>query len=464
MVGVLRSILRFVRSVLPADLMQLSFLFGVICLFIAPHVYWPPAQFHGQTVPAGRLWLWSLLLAPNFISFSGAAGYFVSFWPGNRPVRRIILLVCLPAVVGFGVLYGTIRYAASALNFGSGALSSFGVGTQWTLIGFILIAFFAARLAFGVSSLPLALPESSIISSEDSALWRRSKGIVWIQVAMVGPIHIVMGLLFAGLLYSFILLRIRSPFLGSVLSWLSTVHPTVPDVAAATFLVVSAVYLGGTDGVKALKNSIRLPWPESFAVALALPIAIGFALSLAPYLVDRIHWAVHDFGSLGPPQAGSYFHLPELTMFFLMFLPAFCEEIIFRGILQSRFLQRYGVLRGILLVSTVWAAAHYFIDFDYYRGGYEVLLRLVSRLISFIAIGFVLSWLTIKFGSLLPAAVAHTCNNVVVSSGSNAFAGTEHVRIVLWILASYTLFRYWPVTRATTNQAAEQTSFEPAPG
>ncbi len=63
-----------------------------------------------------------------------------------------------------------------------------------------------------------------------------------------------------------------------------------------------------------------------------------------------------------------------------------------------------------------------------------------------LALGFVLSWLTLRSGSVLPAAVAHTIYNILVfSEFGPPFPGKATVRAALWAVLAYVLFRYWSV-------------------
>jgi len=99
---------------------------------------------------------------------------------------------------------------------------------------------------------------------------------------------------------------------------------------------------------------------------LAFPASIDVFISAGKFILDRAQWAASDFGKFAPPQFGSYFNAPDMW-FLLLFVGAFFEEVIFRGLLQTRFIHRYGLYRGIFLVGIVWAAYHFFSDFSFLR-------------------------------------------------------------------------------------------------
>ncbi len=169
----MNRLVQFVRSVIPADLFQLIFLVGVVCLTVAPHLrWWPPqpdltdlprlsqessqqARFEWAMFMSGAIWP---------IILSGMAGYFVCFWPGRRSQRRILWAVCLPAILGVGLI--CIRYlslqksSVSILESGNmpkqnlvwamASLWELGPGLRFSVLGILLIAIFALRVGFGI--------------------------------------------------------------------------------------------------------------------------------------------------------------------------------------------------------------------------------------------------------------------------------------------------------------------------
>src|SRR5947209_14330570 len=107
----MKRLAKFLRSVLPVDWTQLIFLFGIVCLYIAGHLRsWATEGTFTPYKP--------LLFAAYMTFLAGAAGYFICFWPGMHPVRRILYWVCLPALVGLGLNYGLF------LHYGPGPSSA----------------------------------------------------------------------------------------------------------------------------------------------------------------------------------------------------------------------------------------------------------------------------------------------------------------------------------------------------
>lgn len=82
-----------------------------------------------------------------------------------------------------------------------------------------------------------------------------------------------------------------------------------------------------------------------------------------------------------------------------------------------------------------------------------VLQHLGTRVFMCVTLSFVLGWLTLRSKSVIPAAVAHTLYNVVVFSNFGPpFAGKDIVRIGLWAVLAFALFRYWPVMAEDSPQ------------
>src|ERR1051326_8856076 len=111
----MNRVFSFLRSVIPADPWQLVLLAGVVCLYVSPfcdlwprevlassHSSWSDADSQGAFAV---LRSWVVLLRFPLI-FSGIAGYFVCFWPGDRPIRRMAFAVFLPALLSLaGIVY-----------------------------------------------------------------------------------------------------------------------------------------------------------------------------------------------------------------------------------------------------------------------------------------------------------------------------------------------------------------------
>jgi hypothetical protein len=207
----LEKLLKFIRSVLPADPMQLIFLAGVVCLAIAPHLrWWPPESsdiisWHSSEFNGALRSQWWYFLAVMLwpIQFACAAGYFVCFWPGRRAARRISWVVLFPAAAALiaisgrfvfpymprsSVFVNTASRFSRSVDWTRVALWNLGPGFHICLLGIGLILLFTIRLSLGLTSLPLALSGRDTTSIEGGDERRRTKMLV---LYVVTPLFVV---------------------------------------------------------------------------------------------------------------------------------------------------------------------------------------------------------------------------------------------------------------------------------
>jgi membrane protease YdiL (CAAX protease family) len=468
-----KRLAEFFRSVIPADPSQLLFLAGAVCLTVAPRLgLWPSGLVHVGDhhaeflVEQARAYV---VLAVWPLIFSGIGAYFVCFRPGGRPLRRILWFIFAPAIIGLGVIstqiLSFVRSTSSVLETTSnaaswtwlhGALWNLPAGIHFCLAGLLLIAIYTSRLAFGIGHLPLSLQGTLLGEAGDSESWRQLQFLIWI---LVGPLFVLYSL------FAFLTLILPAMFTSrlpvySQSAWFSRLSP----VLGAFFVFAILLWIMGSESRQIIWAASRLPDPRYAALGLAIPIGIATFFSTGHYLIDRALWVARDFGKFTPPQFGSYFDLPDPWLF-LAFFAALFEEMIFRGLLQRRLIQRYGIYRGIFLVGIVWAAFHFVSDISFSRlSETDVLLKLGWRTLSCLALSYVLGWLTLRFGSILPAALAHTVYNVLVFSGfGQPFPGKATVNVGLWAVLAWVLFRYWPVgVEELPQPASERPSVESA--
>ena len=461
----------FIRSVIPADPTQLLFLAGVICLAVAPHLrLWPsglvPLGDHRTDLLAERarayigFSVWPMI-------FAGIGGYFVCFSPGRHALQRIMWMVFAPAIAGLGLVFSQIlnfNLATSSIletsHSGSGpgwlhGLRNLPAGIHFCLAGLFLIAIYSSRFAIGIAQLPLSLPGSASLETEDLGDWRRLQLLIWV---LVGPLFLLFSLFTFVTLLLPAMFTSRLPFYSQS-AWFSRLSP----VLGTLFVFAILLWIMGKKSRQVIINATRLAEPRYVALGLAFPIGISVLASMAHYFVDRVDWAAHDFWRLSPPQFRNYFDFPDPWLL-LNFFPALFEEMIFRGLLQRRFVQRYGIYRGIFLVGIVWAAFHFVSDVSFSRlTGTDVLLKLSWRILFCLTFSYVLGWLTLRFGSILPAAIAHTFYNVLVISGFGPpFIGKDTVLAALWGILAWVLFRYWPVqAEGVLETTATETGTQP---
>lgn len=423
-------------------------LVGLVCLLIAPTLRWAPRDFHLSHSLNSTLVIFggAAFIA---ISFSSCAGFLVCFRPGIRPARRLGWFVCLPAGLGFVVMCSTFAVLAfsgasqggnlwvQGLHWRILAVSRLGPGFDYTLLGLVLVTGFTVRVALGSSSLPLALPQCEP-SADESRSWRHVETFLWV---LLGLLPMARWLSLTTFIFYFI--REHLPALKDSGARVAQV------LAVDSITVLIAIWVIGREAWDDFRRSLSWPPLGSFALSITFPLGIAILISGGQYLLAILHWLAYRSGGLSVPGIGQYITAPRAGLLFLL-LVALCEEILFRGILQPQFIRRYGTLRGVFLVGVVFAAAHFSEDFYIWYTDGMVIFKLCVRLASTIPLSLVAAWLTIRTGSVLPAAVAHGLANVLGTSPLGPkFLGIGPVEDLLWAVLAYVLFRYWPVELRT---------------
>ncbi len=85
-------------------------------------------------------------------------------------------------------------------------------------------------------------------------------------------------------------------------------------------------------------------------------------------------------------------------------LPALCEEVMFRGMILNTLIKKYGALVSAVICGLLFGVFH----FSFYRFFPTAI------------IGFFLSLLKIRTGSIIPPMLAHLINNFIIIAATNA--------------------------------------------
>ena len=457
----------FIASLMPADRGFFFLLLGSTLLFISSSLGWwhgwktavlGTSRNSGTAIGTLAIAAWREILP--FSSFplklAGAAGFFVCFFPGRFPLRRLRLWVCLPAALGIAMPFVLVSAAALGIQgktnpWGNGDLISLsgmskitwnaGTGLHFALLGLVFIILGESRLRRGLAVLPIHLksttPQSADIASQqsDEHTWTK---FVWFAITLMNEVGVVGGAIAASILGR----AFDATYFGFTHSHAIWFLKTLVLVIAAGVFLLLVLSLAGESRWEVLRNSIRLPFPEYFA--------IGFLLPLAIYVVPQIFADIYDPSRpLPSPRVADSTMTPAL-IFFNLCLFALVEEIAWRGYLQPRFIARFGVYRGIFFVGMVWAAFHFSGDFRANQTDANVIRALVGRMLGAILIGFALSWLTLRSKSVLPAALAHATQNGLSECGAPSY----WLELGLWALAVFLLFRFWPPRELTSAISA----------
>jgi membrane protease YdiL (CAAX protease family) len=455
----MKRVAQFLRSVLPADPWQLTSLFGVLLVFVCGHASWRPdalLEHCGAAVNDPSIdvnwdrfrYLVIIFVHPATI-ISGIAGYCLCFWARKKQLQSVLGFVLAPALIATALsLNALYRYCAplSVLHFKNSGGSFLSwlkanavylpAGPSLCTVGAALILGFAVRLALRKSVLPIEISLSC--QSVDDGPWRRVRSLTFV---LVGPYFLLAGMMEL-LVFAPVYVSGHVPAKG-----LGIYSNLVAILEPAVLLAVAAFSLkrNWRDTIRAC---LRLPKISDAAVAFAIPVGVTLLLPAARFVFDRVQWAARDFGRYSPPSPFSYFEISN-TMHLFVFLTLFestAEEIVFRGMMLPQFVRRYGTQRGIFLVGIVWAAIHFRSD-SYSRMSFVgVLEQIVVRVGICLVLNYVLSWMTLRQGSVTCAAITHGVWNLLnFVPQRETFPGELGVlTAVLGVIALF-LFRFWPI-------------------
>jgi membrane protease YdiL (CAAX protease family) len=460
-----KSAKKFARQCLPADLTQLLFLGGLVSLTVAVHQRWLPSK---SVLPPQTLRAWSALaVAPRFtVMVASFAGYWLVFRPGLRPLRRVFWWVLVPVLAALLVICGLWRFtnsgpAVSVLDRSGGWKPSITVmitelwalrpGIHYLLLGLVLVTIFAVLVWRKTSSLPLQLMDRTVNIAEEEE-WAQTEILI---CAMLGAQAVAVSAISG----AFSLASLRLSATGLL--------PWIPRIAELGVLIGICELTVGRKRMNRIWKSLLVIKPNYLLIGVLFPSLIALAFLLMTYIPERIEWATGSFEKLAPPE----FFASEIRFesWWLALIPAaFAEEFVFRGILQKTFIDRYGLMRGLVLVNVLWGAFHFPSDGYWSYSSPEIPAALALRVVGCVAIGFALSWVTLRAGTILPATLAHALSNMLLFAGFFYRFGSvfDHLlRIGGWTALAYVLFRYWrPRLADETAPSAKEIAAWPAGG
>jgi membrane protease YdiL (CAAX protease family) len=229
----------------------------------------------------------------------------------------------------------------------------------------------------------------------------------------------------------------------------------VPVVVHTLPVVLAALILWGKGWSAQLRAVLcRAPWPD-YAFAIAAPIAIYFVAQGLTYGTVRVLLRLDDLNSIPPPAFRQVFALPPWSSVILI-LPAFLEEIGWRGYFQTSALRRYGIQRGLLLAGLAWAVWHIPADVTASLTLAQSTWVAGGRLIGTMLSGALFGWLFLRSGSVFPVTLLHAVHNsfLLTASAKSPSPLVESVAHLLpTIVLVWVLFRvYPPVEPEPSNQ------------
>jgi len=194
--------------------------------------------------------------------------------------------------------------------------------------------------------------------------------------------------------------------------------------------LVAVMFLPGLSAVLAIKlvekgglRAYGIAWGRAPFYVLAwlypfafLALGVLFVLLLGSADVDITLKSLRD----EVPQEGMM-PLIVLSLFLdpvLNFLPTLGEEYGWRGYLQAKLLGRFGLLWGLVLTGAVWGVWHApLILMGYNYSHHPDAVGVGMFTLWALLVGFILSWLRLRSGSVFPAALGHGAINAYAGLG-----------------------------------------------
>jgi membrane protease YdiL (CAAX protease family) len=168
----------------------------------------------------------------------------------------------------------------------------------------------------------------------------------------------------------------------------------IPQLALVTPSVLAA-FLSPVPTLRRL-GLVRGSWPvwTWFAAAAATPL-VGMISGVAVSMFLDESESLKEMSNIFRDHGQNGFLWPIALM--IGITPAFCEELLFRGYLQTRLVRSFGPLIGVFTASAMFAIVH----FD------------PVHIVAVFPLGMFLGWVTWRSGSLYPAMLGHFVNNFI---------------------------------------------------
>lgn len=458
-----------VRPYLPSQRAHWLLIVGSFFLFISHEARWLPAQYFPDRTAS----LLAMLLLTLPLTIAGAAAWYIALIPCERPARRLLLWVILPASVSILVIAAlsdlriwipvdpTISIVETTIKTRLDLrgiihlFKGFGVGMQLAVAGLAMVLAFLILLVGNRATVPTSLgpiDESiqAVPDTDDSVLaHRKMMRFVWNMTALCIVLALASSLVFLPVGLG------RTQFSSA---WFYAYYSLVNSALLFVFVLLAL----GKEGRTGIRDYFSIPQTKYLVLGILFPAAVASAWPIVNFVHSRILWAHGLRGTFMPPELGNFFVAPTWGM--LLYLPAALgEEIAWRGYLQPRFISRYGLLRGILLLGVVWGAFHFFFEFNGASSWLRILQLTSTRILGTVALSFPLAWLAIRSRSILPAVLAHAAHNTGIHFPRIPFRELDLMHDLLYLILGYLLFRYFPAPGDGNINDGVEPAPEPAP-
>ncbi len=198
------------------------------------------------------------------------------------------------------------------------------------------------------------------------------------------------------------------------------------------------------------RESLALRWPPLWSLGVALLLA----LLLLPPLAQITLWILQQFPVIYEYAKETQSPLdwsssPWVSLLVFAWLPAFCEEVTFRGFILTGLQRRFRPRTAVVISSFLFALFH---------------LNVFQLLPTFF-LGLVLAYLTTRCGSILPSILFHLLYNTLIlvpalfpdALGESSLEQALQSQSMLWLPALISspiaLWLLWRLTKRAPHPA-----------
>ncbi|MCF6226579.1 MAG: CPBP family intramembrane metalloprotease [Xanthomonadales bacterium] len=155
-----------------------------------------------------------------------------------------------------------------------------------------------------------------------------------------------------------------------------------------------------------LHQTFAFPTADRLRV-LFYPVLMALTYVLGMYFISTI---LEQISPWKEPEIEGFFDLfdtPTILLLVVVLAPL-VEELLFRGVLLRFFVERARPILGAVLISTIFASFHWFIEVD--------LVWQIFRMASYFFVSLILCWLYIKNKTIWSPIFFHSAYNGVLVS------------------------------------------------
>jgi len=250
-----------------------------------------------------------------------------------------------------------------------------------------------------------ALEDQVSVMPESSPIMTQTPDRCWTAIAVIG-VSLLCFIVASGVMVVVATMYVHGSFSPKVLSNPENFRAVTQSPTGLFLLVVLphfalffpcliAAVLSPTPTMQRLAL-VRGNWPiwTWFAAMLATPL-VGLISGVVVSLFMEESATLKEMSDIFRQQGQTGF--TSLLILMVGVTPALCEELLFRGYVQTRMTRVFPPVLGILISSLAFAAFH--MD--------------PVHVVAVFPLGLFLGWLTWQSGSLFPAILAHFGNNAV---------------------------------------------------